>query len=75
MKKTHSELKEEEIQKYLAENKNPAVPRFTHPEPKPDNDDELIPKLEKKPRPPPVPEHLRKLGESPTPFEELQRRS
>ena len=43
-KKTHSEIKDEEIQKYLAENKNPPVPRFIHPDPKPVNEDTLIPK-------------------------------
>ena len=66
---------EEDIQKYLAENKNPPVPRFEHPTPKLSNEHELIPKKEKKPRPPVVPDHLRKTNESPTPFEDMQRRS
>lgn len=50
------------------------MPRFEHPPPKAESDlSSLNPKPVKKPRPPAVPEHLRKHGE--TPVEELDRLS
>ena len=65
------EQRDLEAQRILAINKNPPVPRFPHPEPKPV---EIVDqKREKKPRVPPVPEHLRKEGATPTPYEEIKK--
>ena len=60
------------MQRYLAINKNPPVPRFAHPEPKKQEIQQKI--IEKKPRVPVVPEHMRK-SRSPSPYGELKKRN
>ena len=71
-KKTKVEQKEAHIQKYLAMNKNPPVPRFPHPEPKQPEPEQKI--IKKKPRVPVVPDHLRK-DRSPSPYGELRKQN
>ena len=53
-------------------NKNPPVPRFPHPEPKKQEIQQKI--IEKKPRVPVVPEHMRK-SRSPSPYSELKKKN
>ena len=57
----------------MAMNKNPPVPRFPHPEPKAEEPSEE--KVAKKPRVPVVPDHLRKEGSTPTPYEEIKKQA